>query len=53
MLGLSWFWVVGATVLAELPSIVREMDVAMGFAPPDGDDAVAGALADASRVLKK
>jgi len=32
-----------------LPSIVREMDVAMGFAPPDGDDAVAGALADARR----
>ncbi len=24
VLGLSWFWVVGATVLAELPSIVRD-----------------------------
>jgi D-sedoheptulose 7-phosphate isomerase len=32
-----------------LPAIVRETDVAMGFSAPEGDDAVAGALADARR----
>jgi D-sedoheptulose 7-phosphate isomerase len=32
-----------------LPSIVRETDIAMGFSPPEGDDAVANALADARR----
>jgi D-sedoheptulose 7-phosphate isomerase len=32
-----------------LPSIVRETDVAMGFSPPGGDEAVASALAEAGR----
>jgi len=32
-----------------LPSIVCETDVAMGFSPPVGDEAVASALADARR----
>ena len=31
LLGLSWFWVLGATVVAELPSVVRDQ---LGAQPP-------------------